>query len=459
MARKTYNTVAYTNIEEFLYGKAKYPVVLKNGLSIGGGKMYPEINFTLPPMLITKDSMPEVIRNYKEVAEGLAERSRHLNVEGYVVELELLGPMTENPEWGAEVVKTVVDVVKENEIKHGIKVAVRSTIADLRDGKNLEHMYRGKQWDAVLKTFEETAKAGAELLAIESLGGKSVHDEGVMFCDISKVIFSLGVLGCTDMEKLWTEVVRIADSTGSIASGDTACGFANTALVLGEKNYIPTVFSAACRVMAAVRSMVAIECGAKGPDKDCGYEGPYLKAITGTPISMEGHVAACAHLTRCGNIAICVADLWSNESIQNIKLLAGMAPIVSFEQLVYSCRLMNGATARGKDAQLLLRDLHADSDSRYDAHSYILRPDVVLEISKELVKTEGDYARTKKAAALALEYIQKGSDKGELFINDKEKQWLNDLQETIAELPKDKNAFMEEVIDELESFEPDKYDF
>ncbi|HML47272.1 MAG TPA: methyltransferase MtaB domain-containing protein, partial [Clostridia bacterium] len=69
------------------------------------------------------------------------------------------------------------------------------------------------------------------------------------------------------------------------------------------------------RVISAVRSLVAVECGAKGPHKDCGYEGAYLKAISGIPISMEGKTAACAHLSPVGNVAICLADLWSNESV------------------------------------------------------------------------------------------------------------------------------------------------
>lgn len=65
------------------------------------------------------------------------------------------------------------------------------------------------------------------------------------------------------MEHLWSEIVKIAERTGSIASGDTACGFANTAMVLADKKYIPRVFAAAVRVISAVRSLVAIECGQK----------------------------------------------------------------------------------------------------------------------------------------------------------------------------------------------------
>jgi methanol--5-hydroxybenzimidazolylcobamide Co-methyltransferase len=285
-----------------------------------------------------------------------------------------------------------------------------------------------------------------------------VHDEAVMYCDIAKSIFALAILGCADMNKLWTEIVGIADRTGTVAAGDTACGFANTAMVLAEKRYIPRVFAAAVRVVSAVRSLVAAECGAKGPHKDCGYEGVYVKAIAGTPISMEGRTAACAHLSPVGNVAACVADIWSNESIQNIKLLGGMAPTVSFEQLAYDCRLMNEASARGRDTALLLRDLHADSDSRLDPQAYVLRPDVVLAISQELVKVEGYYPRAKKAAALAFEHIRKAHGDGALALDAKELTWLERLSETVDGLPDDAGAFTESVVDECEKLDPKKYD-
>lgn len=458
MARKIYTTTAYESLEDFIYGKSLYPIELKNGMVIGGGIMYPEINFTLPPMQIQKDTMPEVIRNYKEIITGICERARELHVPGFVAEIETLPPLTENPEWGIDVCKLVVDIIKDYEDKYGIKAAVRITPNDIREGNDLEHMWRGRQWDAMMKTFEGCANVGADLLAIESVGGKEVHDEAVMYCDMAKSIFALSVLGCMDMEKLWTEIVNIADRTGAIASGDTACGFANTAMVLADRNYIPRVFAAAVRVISAVRSLVAVECGAKGPHKDCGYEGVYVKAITGTPISMEGKAAACAHLSPVGNIAISVADIWSNESIQHIKLLGGMAPTVSFEQLTYDCRLMNEATGRGHETALLLRDLHADSDSRLDPQAYVLRPDVVLDISKELVKVEGDYARAKKAALLAFSYIRKAHDDGELKLDDKELVWIDNLANTVQELPEDVGEFTENIIGECQALDPKKYD-
>ena len=458
MSKQNFTETAYKSLSNFLYGKALLPVKLKNGMVIGGGTMYPEVNFTLPIMSITQETMPDVIRIYREIITGICKRAKELYVPGFVAEIETLPPMTFNPEWGIEVCKTIVDVIKEHESKYGIKGAVRITPNDIREGNDLEHMWRGQHWDAMLKTFEGCAEVGADLLAIESVGGKEVHDEAIMYCDLPKAIFALSVLGCTDMQRLWTEIVNIAEKTGTVAAGDTACGFANTAMVLAEQNYVPRVFAAAIRVISAVRSLVAIECGAKGPHKDCGYEGVYVKAITGTPISMEGRTAACAHLSPVGNIAACVADLWSNESIQHIKLLGGMAPTVSFEQLVYDARLMNIASERNDETALLMRDLHADSDSRLDPQAYVLRPDVVLEISKELVKVDGYYPRAKKAASLAFAHIQDAYNRGDVLLNDKELKWLEKLNKTLETLPHDVGEFTENIIGDCTKLDPREYD-
>jgi methanol--5-hydroxybenzimidazolylcobamide Co-methyltransferase len=455
---KQYTTTAYQNLDDFIFGHSKYPVTMNNNMSIGGGTVYPEINFTLPPMTIEEDTMPVVLDNYKQIITGICERARDLMVPGFVAEIETLPPMTFNPKWGSEVTKAVVDIIKEYSAKFNVKAAVRLTPVDVREGPDLTHMWYGKHWDLVLEVFERCAAAGADFLAIESVGGKEVHDDAIMYGDIKKSIFALSVLACRDMGKLWTEIVKISKKNSVIPSGDTACAFGNTALVLADRNYVSKVFAAIVRVMTVVRSLVALECGAQGPHKDCGYEGVYIKAITGTPISMEGRTAACAHLSPLGNVAACVADIWSNESIQNIKLLGGMAPVVSFEQLAYDCRLMNEASAKGHDTALLLRDLHADSDSRLDPQAYVLRPDVVLRISKELVTADGYYNRIKKAAELALKEIAEGNRNGLLALSEREKESLKNLSEEIAELPLTEDGLIAEVMEDCEKLEPKKYD-
>jgi methanol--5-hydroxybenzimidazolylcobamide Co-methyltransferase len=458
MIRKEFKTTAYKDLKDFRYGHALYPVTLKNGIVIGGGTVYPEINFTLPPMLIEEQTMSEVIHNYKEIIEGVCERARDLYSPGFVAEIETLPPMTFHPAWGEEVCKTVVDIIIDYGDKYGTKGAVRITPNDIREGRDLVHMWHGSHWDAVLETFDRCARTGAQLLAIESIGGKEVHDGAIMYCNIRHAFYALAELGCTDMERLWTAIVGIAEKNNVVASGDTACGFANTAMVLAERNYIPRVFAAVIRVMCVVRSLVAYECGAQGPHKDCGYEGVYIKAITGTPIATEGRVAACAHLSPVGNVAACLCDLWSNESVQNIKLLGGAAPTVSFEQLLFDCRLMNTASEAGQDTANLLRDLNADSDSPWDPQAYILRPDVVLDISKEIVKAGSRYERMKVAAALALDHIRKAYARKKLTLTEKDAEWIDILSTQIDKLPADIGELGAEVRNECEQFDSKKYD-
>ncbi|HQM95515.1 MAG TPA: methyltransferase MtaB domain-containing protein [Clostridia bacterium] len=455
---RIFNTTTYDSLEDFVYSKAKNPVILKNGMVIGGGMLYPEINFTLPTMTINKETMPQILGIYKEIATGICQRAHELHVPGFVAEIETLPPMTFNPQWGIDVCSTVADVLNSYSEKYGYKASVRITPNDIREGDDLEHMWHGRHWDSILNTFEGCAKNGAELLAIESVGGKEVHDEAVMFCDISKSIFALSVLGCKDMGKLWTEIVRIADSTGTIASGDTACGFANTAMVLADRNYIPKTFAAVVRVVSAIRSLVAIECGAKGPHKDCGYEGVFVKAISGIPISMEGKASACAHLSPVGNVASCLADLWSNESIQHIKLLGGMAPTVCFEQLAYDCRLMNEASSKGNDKALFLRDCLADSDSLYDPQAYVLRPDVVLDISKQIMKEKTYYDRAKRGAIATVGILRKAYDERTLKLDDKELDWMDRIYDEIEDMPKTEQELTELMIPLCEKLNPEKYD-
>lgn len=453
-----FNQTAYAGLNDFVYGKAIKPVVCKNGLTIGGGYIYPELNFTLPTMQINENTMPEVIKQYRGIIDGACKRAVELNQPCFVAEIELLPPTTYNPSWGVEITKNVREIMWDYENKYNLKSALRITPVDIREDKKSTHMWKGEHWDLVMRTFKECAEAGADLLAIESIGGKDIHDEAVMYCDIKKALFALGVLGVKDMQKLWTEIASIANETGSIASGDTACGFANTAMVLADKGYIPRVFAAVIRVISAVRSLVAIESGAVGPHKDCGYEGVYVKAISGTPISMEGKSSACAHLSPVGNIAACVADLWSNESVQNVKLLGGMAPTISMEQLIYDCRLMNVAADQGFATQL--RDMLADSDSRLDPQAYVLRPDAVLDISKELVKHDSHYARAKAAAYITIETINKAAKEGKVTVAEKETEWLGIMQSQLDELPESEQEFINEMVEENRSdkFRPEKYD-
>ena len=294
-----------------------------------------------------------------------------------------------------------------------------------------------------MELFERGMLAGGDLLSIESTGGKEVSDEALMMCDIKRVVFALAVLGVRDMQFLWQKIVSLANMHGKIAAGDSACGFGNTAMVLAEKKYIPKVFAALVRVISVVRSIVAIEEGATGPDKDCAYEGPFLKAIAGIPISMEGKTAACAHLSPIGNIASACADLWSNESVQNIKLLSGMAPTAYLEQLEYDVRLMNEARHAGKTHRHILQQLMVASDVYTDPQALVLSPENVIRISKQLVKGDSYVANARNGALATLDIIEEALGSGKMQLPEMETAYIPILRDDLNSIPDSESSFTE----------------
>jgi methanol--5-hydroxybenzimidazolylcobamide Co-methyltransferase len=202
--------------------------------------------------------------------------------------------------------------------------------------------------------------------------------------------------------------------------------------------------------MSVARSLVAFEQGAVGPNKDCAYEGPYIKAITGFPISLEGAEAACAHLSPIGNIAKAVPDLWSNESVNNVKLLGALAPTVSVEQLIYATRLMNTASSHGRAAAQTLRNWFVESDARYDPQAYVLRPDVVLDLSRQIIAEPTAYLRTRKAALASLETLRRAGENGELTYSKVETRWLDKLSKKADALPEDEDQFITRILPEVD---------
>ena len=439
-----YRSLAINDIDAFVFGRCPRPVRVGDELTIGAGTVYPELNFTLPPMSITADTMAEVRRQYADMADEALSRAVALQVPGLVLEFELLPELTDVPEWGAEVTAILREALGRHHERDGLRCALRVTPNDIREFIRPPLMRRGVRWERMLRSFELCAAAGADMLAIESTGGKEVHDDALVAGDLSLAVLALGVLAPRDMTFLWDEIVDISARHGCVASGDSACGFANTAMVLADLRHIPRVWAALIRVMSVVRSLVAFERGATGPSKDCAYEGPYLKAITGCPISLEGAEAAVAHLSPIGNITKAVADLWSNESVANVKLLGGMAPTVSMEQLTYAVRLMNTASAAGRAREL--RDLFVASDAALDPQAYVLRPDVVLALSAEIVAAATPYQGVRRVAVAGLASLRSATAGGELSLGRGERRWLDRLSTAADALPEDEDAFLAGVL-------------
>ncbi|MEI6562138.1 MAG: methyltransferase MtaB domain-containing protein [Verrucomicrobiota bacterium] len=455
-----YTTLAISDPANLRFGVAPNPLNTRHGMSIGGGIVYPELNFTLPSMFVNETTMAEVKRQYKEIIDGALHRAVELEAPGLVIEFETLPPMTENPAWGIDVAKILLDSMEKAHTQHGLKSVLRMTPNDTREMDRPPVMRSGFFWERMLETFEGSAAAGAELLSIESVGGKEVHDDALMTGDIASVIFSQCVMGVRDMRFLWTALDKIAKQYGVHCAGDTACGFGNTAMVLAEQRMIPRVFAAVVRAISAVRTLVGYECGCVGPGKDCGYENVILKAITGFPMAMEGKSSACAHLSPLGNIAAATCDTWSNESVQNIKLLGGMAPTVCVEQLIYDCRLMNQALADGRDASLMYQKWMINSDAALDPQAYVLSPASAITLAQAIVNSPDYYSAGKNVALAAIDLLSEGHKNGQVKISDLELPWLDNMREAVEELPAAEGEFINQMmrIVDSEKFVPKDYD-
>jgi len=443
--RTHFTSLAVADPDTLCFGTAPRPVSCGFGLRIGGGTVYPELNFTLPTMTIESQTWTEVVKHYREIGEMIVRAAKRLRLPGLAVEFELLPPMTERPEWGAEITGILVDALQKAHNAYQLPCALRVTPTDVRDRQRPPLLRTGEEWDILCDSFERCARAGAHILSIESVGGKEVHDEALMYGDVRGAMFALGVLAPRDMEFLWTMIVETSRRHAVIPGADSACGFANTAMQLAGQGMLPEVLAAVIRAASVVRSLVAYECGAVGPSKDCAYEGPVLKAITGTPIAMEGKSASCAHFSPIGNVAAAMCDLWSNESVQNIRLLSGSAPEAFLELLAYDCRLFNEASRQNKVPEY--RSLLVHSDVGLSPQALILSPESTVEIAAAIVGQKDSYHQTLAAARAAVDIIERAANRATLSLPPREKEWLGKIAAALDDMPDSEMTLLEEMAD------------
>jgi methanol--5-hydroxybenzimidazolylcobamide Co-methyltransferase len=124
---RAFHSLAIADVDQFCFGISPNPLTLPNGMIIGGGVVYPELNFTLPPMSIDAESMPEVREQYRQMIESACARAVELYAPGLVVEFELLPELTRVPEWGAEITALLADTLRRYVDAHGLKGALRVT--------------------------------------------------------------------------------------------------------------------------------------------------------------------------------------------------------------------------------------------------------------------------------------------------------------------------------------------
>ena len=453
-APRKFSTLAIRDPSRLLYGVCVQPLRCGLELVIGNGVVFPEVNFTLPPLAISDATWPDVKAHYEQMADHILRRAAALSVPGIVLEFELLPAMTERPEWGAEITAILKRHLVAAHGKFNLPCALRVTPTDIRDQQKPPRLRTGEPWRRLRRSLELCAEAGADILSIESVGGKEVHDQALMYGDFSGIVFALGVLAPRDAAWLWSNIAAICEAhPGVIPGADSACGFANTAMQLAHQKMLPEVLAAVVRAMSAVRSLAAFEQGALGPSKDCAYEGPVLKAITGRPISMEGKSASCAHFSPLGNIAAAMCDLWSNESVQNVRLLSGNAPEAFTEILAYDCRLMNIAAA-SEGGALRMRDWLTASDEWLSPQAAVLSPAATVRIAGAIVAETTPYRQTVAAGRAALAIINDGVATNKFRLPRKELQWLDRIAEALEALPQDEA----ELVADMESQYGSLYD-
>ena len=125
-----YETLAVCNPDDLVFGRARRPVVCGFDLTIGAGQVYPEVNFTLPAIMVSSENWSEIVAQYTEMVTGIVRRAVALQSPGIVLELELLPAMTEQPEWGAEITALLHRTLQEAHDQHGLRCALRVTPTD-----------------------------------------------------------------------------------------------------------------------------------------------------------------------------------------------------------------------------------------------------------------------------------------------------------------------------------------
>ena len=189
-----YKSLNINNPEELIFGISPKPVTTRRGLIIGGGLVYPELNFTLPPMHINEETLKNIQEQYKGIITDALERGRQLDSNGIIFEFETLPEMTKKPSIGIELVKIMNELCEEYYQKYGFKTEIRLTPNDLREFDRPPKNRTSSYLDPMFELFDKGSIAGGDLLSIESTGGKEISDDALMMCDIKALVFALTVL-------------------------------------------------------------------------------------------------------------------------------------------------------------------------------------------------------------------------------------------------------------------------
>ncbi len=458
MAVKRYTKMAYDKADDMVFGTAKHPVSYGLGIKVGAGRVIPEVNYAPRPG--TEKSIERITKEYVDyISKDVITRALTAGFPDVQLETEWVSQMGTVKGMGASVVAGQRAITEKYHKEYGINLAVRQTIPDqreadkgLRPGMDKLHAYPEKLFECA----EVACENGADVFSVESVGGKEFADYAVTSGDIVAFLFGVGYLGAIDMTYIWSEFADICKKHKTIPGGDTNCSGANVAMFMAGgylDNDVQRTFSAVTRCIAASRTLAAWESGAVGPDKDCGYEGPIVKAIAGKPTAQEGKNCQCAHCDLQGNLMAQVCDLWSNESVEYHPEFGGTSVQCWLGSLGYEAALMNTSIQFGQEKTL--RDLYMYTDRTRGPEAYVLAYDHAYEIGQAIAENGNNlYLRAKAGAITGAKIIRRGYDSKELLLTAKQLDVLDDIIKKLEKLPDEEDKFVDYCVKEYKDVVP-----
>jgi len=173
---KRFDRRAISDPAGLTFGLTPTPLITRDGLSIGGGCVYPELNFTLPPMFINAETMPEISSQYRQIITEALTRAVELETSGLVVEFETLQPVTENPAWASKLTGILLDAMAEARGNHGLRTVLRITPNDTREMERPPRIRNSWLHEGMVEMFDGCA-AGCRV-ALELI--RDAHRKGTL---------------------------------------------------------------------------------------------------------------------------------------------------------------------------------------------------------------------------------------------------------------------------------------
>jgi methanol--5-hydroxybenzimidazolylcobamide Co-methyltransferase len=120
---------------------------------------------------------------------------------------------------------------------------------------------------------------------------------------------------------------------------------------------------------------------------------------------------------------------------------------------------MNLALKEKNGLALKYRNMLIESDANFDPQAYILKPEIVMELSRKIIQKKTPYEMTLTAVKETLELLKTAVDKGDIKLNETETRWLSILCMQLDGIPGDEKTMIEMMMDGVyaDKFIPEEY--